>query len=493
MKKVGEAVKKYFSDKSLYIFLAVTILFFGIFFAVQYAPDTYSVFTTELNAMVEHFFSCGRYITGIALYITKGIFGASNETIYALSYIFAIICSTLSLYELNKILSKEISNKFICMLVTILLIINPFSLEMFFYVEKGIMMLSILLCVLAVKEIIKYFEGNKKAIIPALILMFIANCCYQGTVGLVVAISLIYIIKYSKNIKDFIINNIVVALVYGIPAVLNFITIRLFFSNSRVSGEVNLSESLSKILTGTKRMLVDTYDILPHFLFLAAIAIALIVLIYKLVTEIKENKARILLALGAVYIIVGTMFATIAPQMMQATDSIWFVARSSYPAAALLGLLIAYLFMNFKFKNVENIIIEILIILFLVVQYICFSTFMIDNYIGGYKDKEIALQIKDLITKYEEETGNKIDTISIYHDSNMQYVYPGLNVSGDMNIKAYSADWCVPQILKFYTGRDFKVVENNEQIKEDFSQNNWEYFDKDQIIFNENVMNLCVF
>ena len=75
----------------------------------------------------------------------------------------------------------------------------------------------------------------------------------------------------------------------------------------------------------------------------------------------------------------------------------------------------------------------------------------------------------------------------------MQYVYPGLNVSGDMNIKAYSADWCVPQILKFYTGRDFKVVENNEQIKEDFSQNNWEYFDKDQIIFNENVMNLCVF
>ena len=207
-------------------------------------------------------------------------------------------------------------------------------------------------------------------------------------------------------------------------------------------------------------MLVDTYDILPHFLFLAAIAIALIVLIYKLVTEIKENKARILLALGAVYIIAGTMFATIAPQMMQATDSIWFVARSSYPAAALLGLLIAYLFMNFKFKNVENIIIEILIILFLVVQYICFSTFMIDNYIGGYKDKEIALQIKDLITKYEEETGNKIDTISIYHDSNMQYVYPGLNVSGDMNIKAYSADWCVPQILKFYTGRDFKVVEN---------------------------------
>ena len=34
--------------------------------------------------------------------------------------------------------------------------------------------------------------------------MFLANGSYQGTVGLFVAVTLIYIIKYSKNIKDFI-------------------------------------------------------------------------------------------------------------------------------------------------------------------------------------------------------------------------------------------------------------------------------------------------
>ena len=98
-----------------------------------------------------------------------------------------------------------------------------------------------------------------------------------------------------------------------------------------------------------------------------------------------------------------------------------------------------------------------------------------------------------MIQEYEEETGNKIDSIAIYKDAIPQYVYPGLKASGDMNIKAYSADWCVSRILKLYTNRDFKVINNDTNKKEEFSQKNWDYFSKEQVIFENNVMHLCIF
>ena len=216
--KIKEKVKKIFCDKQLYIFSLITILFFGAFCVLQYAPDTYSVFTNELKHTVLHFFSCGRFVTGIFSYLVIRVFG--NNATYIVSYSIAIICTIASLYRLNRLIKEDIKSDIASIIISTLIIINPFSLELFLYIEKGIMMLSVLLCVLSIEHIKKFFDGNKKSILWSLIFMTIANCCYQGTIGIFVAISLIYIIKNSKNVKQFIINNIIVALTYGIPSAL---------------------------------------------------------------------------------------------------------------------------------------------------------------------------------------------------------------------------------------------------------------------------------
>ena len=493
MEKIKNKLKEIFSDKELYIFTVITILFFGAFCMIQYAPDTYSVFANDLNNTVKHFMSCGRFITAIATYIVMGLFKIDNVGTYIISYGFAIVCTIISMYKLNKLIKKDIKSSIACIIISTLIIINPFSLELFFYIEKGIMMLSVLLCVLAVEQIEKFFNGNKRAILLALIFMTIANCCYQGTVGLFVAISLIYIIKYSKNIKEFIKNNVLVAITYGIPALLNFLTIRFFFTNTRVNGQMVLSESILKIIDGTKKMLVNTYGLLPKYLFITSIAIIIIIIVYKAIKEKNETKTKILKILGAFYLIAGTLFATVAPQILQDTNSIWFVARSSYSMAAIIGILVLYLYIEFDLeKTIKNIVI-ILAIIFLSVQFTYFMRYTVDNYIGNYIDKAISLEINHMISEYEEKTGNKIDTISIYKDSMPQYVYPGLKASGDMNIKAYSADWCISNILKLYTNRDLKVIENEELKEDEFLKQNWDDFRKEQIIFEENTMHLCMY
>ena len=315
-------------SKELYIFSIIALLFFGAFWVLQYAPDTYSVFTNDLAHTVQHFLSCGRFVTGAAAYFAMGILKLGNTGTYILSYVFAMVCLIVSLYRLNNLIRKDVKNDIISMLISTLILINPFSIELYMYIEKGIMLLSVLLCVLAVEQIDKFFQGNKRAILWGLFFMLVANCCYQGTVGLFVAISLIYIIKYSKNIKEFIINNIVVMLVYGIPALINFLSVRFLFSNARVNGEIILSESIYKMIAGTKSMIISTYGLLPKYLFLAVIVVLLGFIIYK-------SKGKKLLS--ALYLIAGTLFVTVAPQILQDTNSIWFVARSSYSMAAIIS------------------------------------------------------------------------------------------------------------------------------------------------------------
>ncbi len=493
MENLKSKMKELIKNEDLYIFTIIAIVFFGALCKLQYAPDTYSVFTNELMSSVKHFLSCGRIVTAVAAYGVMGILKLSSEWTYILSYVFAVICIIIALYRLNKLIQKDIKNHILSAIIATLILINPFSLELFLYIEKGIMVLSVLICVLAVEQMDKFFQGNKKSIIWAGILMVIANCCYQGTVGLFVAISLIYIVKYSKNVKQFIANNVIVALTYGIPALLNFLLVRFFFTNTRVNGQLILSESIMKVIDGTKRMLVNSYDLLPKYLFLVVIVIILGIIIYKAIRENINAKQKALKILGAFYLIVGTLFATVAPQMLQDTNSIWFVARSSYPMAAIIGILVLYLFSKFDIKEIMKNVIICILIIFLLIQYVYFMNYTRDNYIGNYIDKQVSLEINQEILNYEKETGNTIDTIAIYRDKTPQYVYPELKASGDINIKAYSADWCVSRILKLYTGREFNVVESNQEIKEQFEQKSWDYFSEEQIIFENNVMHLCVF
>lgn len=493
MKKIKSKCREIIHDKNLYVFSIITIIFFGAFCMLQYAPDTYSVFTSGVKNTVLHFFSCGRYITGVAIVLAMRILNLTNEGTYYLSYGFAIICTIISLYKLNKLIEKEIRNNILSIIITTILIINPFSIELYMYIEKGIMLLSVLLCILAVEQMDKFFKGNKKAIIYALILMLIANCSYQGTVGLFVAISLIYIIKYSKNVKEFIINNIIVALVYGIPAILNFLSVRFLFNNARVNGNTVFSESIIKVFNGTKRMLINTYDILPKYLFVVVILIIVGIIIYKAIKSNNNTKQKILRISGAFYIIVGTLFATVAPQMLQDTDSIWFVARSSYSMAAIIGLLLLYLCLKFDISKIERNTIIVFISIFAIIQFISFMKLTVCNYIGNYMDKEVTLKIIEQIEDYEKNTENRIDSICVYHDKATKYVYDGLKASGDMNIRAYSADWCIPTILKLYTQRELKVLEGNKELKEKFSQDDWDNFDEEQIIFDKNVIHLCIF
>ena len=282
-------------------------------------------------------------------------------------------------------------------------------------------------------------------------------------------------------------------MIYGIPSLINFLLVRFVYTNERVKGEMIFSKSVSKIIEGTERMCVETYNLLPKYIFIIAIVIVCLIILYKIIRHTNKIHKKILKLLEVFYILFVTWTVTVAPQLLQDTNSIWFVARSSYSMATVIGLLILYLFMKFNINRIEEKFVIIALTLFLIVQYSNFMRYAIDNYIGNYMDKTVSLEINRMIQEYEERTENKVDSISIYKDSAMQYVYPQLKASGDINVKAYTADWCITGILKLYTNRELKVVENDLSKKEQFLQKNWDCFSEEQVVFENNVLHLCVF
>lgn len=486
-----EKIMNVLKDKNLYIFFLITMVFFGSFCLMQYAPDTYSVFVNNTKETVIHFFSCGRFITGFVFYIIKEIFNFNTTIIYALSYMTAIACTTLSLYKLYKLLKRDIKDNLLCIIISVLIIINPFSIELFVYIEKGILMFSVLMSILAIEKGIEFLEGDKKSSIFAIIYMFLANCSYQGTVGIFVAISLIYIIRYSKNIKQFLINNIFIALFYGIPAIINLLLIKLFYSNNRVKGTVILSESFNKIKYGIVDIFKNNYGLLPRYLFSILIVISFIFIVYVCIKSKKKIKQIFTYILEASYLICGTIIVTIAPQIFQNTESIWFVARSTYPIASIIGIILLYISINFELNKMTKNIIIFTMILFLLIQFIYFMKYIIGGYIVDYEDRQNVSRIIEKINNYEKTTGIEITKISFYTDNNSNYTYSSIKSTGDINIKALRPEWSAIKIIEFYSGKHLEETEKDNEIEKKFQSINWDYYDDNQIEIVGDTIHFC--
>ena len=452
----------------------------------EFATDTYAVFNFNKEEVFMQYAMSGRFITGFIFKIFKSI-NISEKIIYALSYLLAVISTILSQYFLYKII-EDVKNKTIRILIPTLIIINPFSIELFMFIEKGIMWFGVLMCIIAVKSVIEFFEKKqKKYIICAIIWMFIANCSYQGIVGIFVAILLVYILKYSKSIKDFFINNIIVGSIYAIPAIIDYLLVKILFKSSRINGEINIIESIKIILKNTFNMTVKTYEILPKYVFILLILFTFTAFCSKIWKEKKKflNIAKFL------YIVFGVIFFAIVPQVIQPTSSIWFVPRATYCFATMYGILALFIAMNYDVEELSKnlfLIISIILVFFQAQKFIKIEK---DRYILNRQDEQITMQIIEQINNYETQTGKIIEQVAVYQDENANYTYDGIFAIGDMNIKCYYTDWSTVEILKYYINRDLKLAEKNEKIDQDFKKQNWDNFNINQIIFKENTINIC--
>ena len=229
------------------------------------------------------------------------------------------------------------------------------------------------------------------------------------------------------------------------------------------------------------------YGILPKYTFILLILFTFAFFCSKIW---KEEK-KLLLILKFVYILVGITFIAIAPQILQPTNLIWFGPRSTYSFASMYGVLTLYLAMNYELEGISKYAIIIFSVILLTFQAQKFIKIEKDRYLLNKNDLSITMQVKKQIDEYEKQTGNIITELSWYEDEKPNYTYNGIFVTSDMNVKSYSSDWSTVEILKYYLKRDIKLVKRDENLEKLFKSKNWNEFDEEQILFENNKLHLC--
>lgn len=484
--KVINKIKEIVKDKRLYIFLCITLIFFGIFIIENYTVDTYGYeFDTHPGRQLA---SLGRLITAAFVFIFTKI--NNIPFMYIVSFLLAIITTTLSMYKLNEILRRDIKNEIITSLISILVIINFNTLELFMFIEKGIMMLSVFITILAIGHLDEALNGDKRAWITILIEMFLANCCYQGTVGLFVAVGVIYIIKNSKNIIDFIKNNIIVGLLYAIPALINLLIIKIIFRNNRVESTTGLKEKIGQVIQSSQYVLTKTFDILPKYFYLAILIIIIALFIINLIKNKEKPSKMILNILGIIYIVVAVMISAMAPQIV--SGDVYVVPRNVYCFGALIPIVLIFMYKEVKVDKISNIIAVLLQIVLVVALYYNFSDIIIDNYYTNKKDLELANEIAELIENYETTTNNKITKAAIYVNAD-KIQYEDTRYIGDANARVSYTEWGTMGIIEKVLNRPLSYADKNPEIEEKFENENWKdyEFNESQLIFEGDTLHIC--
>lgn len=269
-----------------------------------------------------------------------------------------------------------------------------------------------------------------------------------------------------------------------------------------------MSESLQKIIDGSKTMLA-TYNILPKYTFVIVLSLLIILAIIMICINKKEKTStKVLKILGIGYVIIATIGITIVPQIMQNTSSIWFVPRSTYTFASIVGIMCLYILLNVEDKNIlknvklfkkydtlyiNNTIITIIAVVLLGMQFYSFNKIELDHYNLNYLDKINSQAIGNQIKLYEQETGNKVTKICIYNDMNTSFTYSGIKAIGDINVTGFYPDWSIINMINYYNGLNLTTGEKDIEIEETFKNMDWTNYNDEQIIFIGDTIHYCKF
>jgi hypothetical protein len=244
--------------------------------------------------------------------------------------------------------------------------------------------------------------------------MLIALFSYQGTIAIFIALSALIIIKYSTNIKQFILNNFLLGICYVLPTITNFLVAKLM-GTTRLNLGGNIVETLSFIAKPALSVLTNSFWILPEGVFGACIIVALLmtILSISLIKDIFSKKLKLGLGLG--YVVLMTYLFTVLPLFAQSPTSFSLFPRSTYAFGSIIGIILAYSFINCNNTKIYTKIIILMSIVLLSIQFIMFNNLATNRYMVNYMDKYIAYEIDKKIKEYEKSTGNIICNVAVHN------------------------------------------------------------------------------
>lgn len=483
---------KNFSKTNIFSIIVVLICVFPLF-KFEYSTDTYHfALSPSVNNVCGAMKANGRLliygITKIFSYMSVSI-----TAFYYISFVMSIVFAALSITTLYGMIKGHMSRK-IAYFLSIITILNPMSFELFLFIEKGFFMFAIYMSVLACKFFLRFLQGERKYLILAYPMLILSCFTYQPMPGVFVALALVFILSYSKDIKQLCANTGIAISLYFVPTIANFIVMRIMGLENRLSEGLNFM-NIYKFLT------FGLYN--PLFLFVyLGVFLALFFIVFcsfKRKTGKAFSKDSALVFFKYSFLIIGTIVATAAPSVATTPENVFFTLRYSYPIGTLVGA-VPILF-NYRAEPEEDFDDEaslskkatIIIVAVLLVFLALFLSFFFGRHITNARDREDALAIGEIISKYEDKTGTKIKYIALYRDGNCSTTFSGVASLPNCNIRAITTPWCDVPHLNLFLNRSFKEKSTTQKYSEYFATKDWTEINEEQFIFDNETLHLGIY
>lgn len=493
-----EYIKK--NKINIFIFLGMLIFAFIVcsnFLKEHYTNDSYYVSAYGYDYYVRHFLLSNRMFSALFLLIFKwlDIPFYKEITIMAVILTFIMVLAWFILYKfVIKLMKKEksIIYNILIGLASFLVVFNMCTAEGLLYVEVGTMPFGILFailgaCILATDRKFKY--------VISLILVTMSGLFYQATSAMFVLLALVLIaIKHKGNIKAIIKDTIFIAVIYGIAMIVNFIGVKIW---AKILGDEfrkfempSIVAILATILKFGETILIDNVGIGPKYFYLALIAILTVIFIIGIILRKKDY----FMILEYVTLIILSIIIPIIPIL--ATPATQYIEpRMAMCFGSIIGILIIFLLAVVEIDRNKYLLIAVATIT--IFNFIINSVFLITassaTLVTNRLDHFIVKDIIQEIEKYETTSGKTIKNVGVAFDKKYTMYYEGEPALRCYNVRSMGTSWAVKEIISTFTGRTFKNTNVPQDVKEKFLQNDWDRYNKEQLVFEEENLYICIY
>lgn len=485
---------------NIYIFLGMLIFAFIVcsnFLKEHYTNDSYYVSAYGYDYYVRLFLLSNRMFSALFLLIFKwlDIPFYKEITIMAVILTFIMVLAWFILYKfVIKLMKKEksIIYNILIGLASFLVVFNMCTAEGLLYVEVGTMPFGILFailgaCILATDRKFKY--------VISLILVTMSGLFYQATSAMFVLLALVLIaIKHKGNIKAIIKDTIFIAVIYGIAMIVNFIGVKIW---AKILGDEfrkfempSIVAILATILKFGETILIDNVGIGPKYFYLALIAILTVIFIIGIILRKKDY----FMILEYVTLIILSIIIPIIPIL--ATPATQYIEpRMAMCFGSIIGILIIFLLAVVEIDRNKYLLIAVATIT--IFNFIINSVFLITassaTLVTNRLDHFIVKDIIQEIEKYETTSGKTIKNVGVAFDKKYTMYYEGEPALRCYNVRSMGTSWAVKEIISTFTGRTFKNTNVPQDVKEKFLQNDWDRYNKEQLVFEEENLYICIY
>ena len=442
----------------------------------------------------------GRYLFALLWEVTYRL-GLDMGHMSGMNVIVSVVLLAFAVTLITEGLSEIINEKkdtgsikgFLCLdSVVLITFLNLIGMELLFFSAYALVVgLAGIFVALAIKD---YASHHR---IRCYLFLTLAILVYQAYVGIFIIFALLslYLENDGKLKKDNFLKSAVVVAVSGLLCIIDIRSIKIL----EYFGVINPAKTIQSFrITDIFKTIVETqisimkneYGLsfirfLPFMLLFIAGILILISMIKKKSSLNEWIYLVLLFAVSnlSVFAVAFGGYLYMAPRILV-----------SYWGFICMTLIVAlYKTDSPKLRNFLIGLVSVVNFLHIINANVLIT----DLYISNRLDQSYVLTVDNLITKYEDTNGIRVQKIGFCTDEKAQHYWKDYidYYNFNMNERCTDKDWTFDLVLKRYTERSYEKIKVPEDIYEKyFAGKDWDYFDaEEQMIFDGDTLYLAIY